>query len=57
MTPCHDGDEDMVELNERKEDLMFGIAQYHEKEATKASEELHRIIGSSDPMMYSWRRI
>ena len=31
---------------------MYGIAEFYEGEAAKASNELHNIINSSDPMMY-----
>ena len=51
------GDEDMTEWSERKGDHIFDMAEYYEKEAAKALSELHRVIGFSDPMTYSWRRI
>ena len=47
----------MVEWSEKKEDHLYKKAKHYEKEAIKASSELHRIIGSSDPMMYSWERL
>lgn len=57
LTSWRNGDEDMVEWNERKGDRMYEMAEYYEKEAAKASRKLHTIIVSSDPIMYSWRRL
>ena len=51
------GDEDMMEWSERKGDHIFDVAEYYGKEAAKGLSKLHRVIGFSDPMMYSWRRI
>ena len=47
------GDGDMAECHEEKGDMFFDFADFHGKEAAKASKELHRIIGSSDPMLSS----
>ena len=47
------GDEGMVKWSESKGDHVFEMVEYYEKEAAKASRELHRIVGSSDPMMDS----
>ena len=47
----------MVEWNERKGDQMYKMVEFYEKEAAKASNELHNVIDSSDPMMYYWRRL
>ena len=49
MTWRRMGNEDMLEW--------FDMAEYYEKEAAKASEELYRNTGSSDSMMYNWRRL
>ena len=57
VTRLRVGDENMIEWHERKGDHVFEMAEYYEKEAAKASRELYRIIGSSDPMMYSRRRV
>ena len=53
VTSWRKWDEDMVDWRERKGDRMYEMAEYCEKEAAKASNELHRIITSSDPVMYS----
>ena len=50
------GDNDMVEWHEEMGDDFLDSADFYEKETAKASKELHRIVGSSDPMMYSRRR-
>ena len=47
----------MVEHSERKGDQLYNMAEHYEEEATKASSELHRIIGSSDPVVYRWKRL
>ena len=47
----------MVEWNERNGNQMYEMAEFYEKEAAKASNELHNIIDSSDPMIYKCRRL
>ena len=42
----------MVEWSGRKGDRLYNISEPYEGEVAKASSELHRIIGSSDPMVY-----
>ena len=54
MTWWRIGDEDIVECIERKGDHVFDMAEYFEKEVTKASRELHKIIGSLDPIVRFW---
>ena len=44
----------MVEWSERKEDH---VAERYEREAAKASSELHLIIASLDTVMYRLRRL
>ena len=43
----------MGEWSEREGDYISDMAEYYENEAAKVSRELHRIIGSSDPIIYS----
>ena len=57
MTSWRSRDEQMVKWNEMKGDQVYEMAEYYEKEAAKGSNELHKIIGSSYPMMYSWRQL
>lgn len=40
-----------------KGNQLFNFAEFYEKEATKASKELHKIVDSSDLMMYSRQRV
>ena len=46
-------DEDIVEWSERKGDHIFDMDECYQKEAAKASKEIHMIINSLDTMMYS----
>ena len=46
------GDEDIVEWNERKGDQMYELAEFCKMEAAKASNELYKIIDSLDLIMY-----
>ena len=55
VTSWRNGDDYMVEWNTIKGDHFFDMAEFYETETTKDSNELHKIIGSPHPMMYSWR--
>ena len=50
------GNDGITEWHEEKGIHRFDFDEYYEKEAAKASKGLQKIIGSSDPMMYSRRR-
>ena len=47
------GDEDMADRHEEISDEFFEYVDFYEEKATKASKGLHKIIDSSDPLMYS----
>ena len=49
------GDEEMAKLIEQKSDQLYHIVEHYEEKAAKASSELHRILGSLDPVMCRWR--
>ena len=46
----------MAEWHEEEGDKYLDFVEVYGKEAFKPLKELHEIVGSSDPMMYSRRR-
>ena len=46
------GDDNMAEWHEEKGDQIFDFTKIYKEEVAKASKELHKIIDSSNPMMY-----
>ena len=41
----------IIEWNERKGDHIFEMVEYYEKATAKVSNELHKIISFSDPIV------
>ena len=60
MTWKRNGYEEIAKRSEQKSDQLYNTAGCSERKATKASSELHRIMGSNDvPIEASinWRRL